>query len=108
MTIEIDLRNAMSEEFRAEAEKTFGELAFLARTADDLDLNSAEDRAIFRMRVSDKLKATTVEAMRGWVVGGMRDRYSAARAVADAYIARATTADPMQDAIQAAGGCFTV
>jgi hypothetical protein len=86
---EIEMRNAMSAEFHAVAVEHFGELAFLARTANDLDLTNSEDRAIFRMRVSDKLKATTVDAMRGWVAGSMRDRYSAERAVADAYIARA-------------------
>ncbi|OUL98969.1 hypothetical protein [Variovorax sp. JS1663] len=66
------------------------ELAFLDSSAVGLDLSVQEDRVIFRMRVSDRLKATTVEAMRDWVSGTMRDRWSAARAVADAYIAKAT------------------
>ncbi len=64
------------------------ELDFLNTSAADLDLSDAEDRAVFRMRVADRLKATTVEAMREWVAGTMRDRYTAARAVADAYIAQ--------------------
>lgn len=66
------------------------DLAFLDSSAEGLDLLIAEHRAIFRMRVSDRLKATKVEAMREWVGGTMRDRYSAARAVANAYIAKAT------------------
>lgn len=91
---ETELRNAMSEEACKVAAEAFGELAFLWRLADDLNLNEAEDRAVFRMRVSDKLKATTVDAMRGWITGTMRDRYSAERAVADAYIAKATGGKP--------------
>jgi hypothetical protein len=65
------------------------ELEFLSSSASDLNLADAEDRAIFRGRVADRLKMTTVAAMREWVAGTMIDRYTAARAVADAYIAMA-------------------
>lgn len=64
------------------------ELDFLKTSAADLDLADAEDRAVFRVRVADRLKTTSVDAMREWVAGTMRDRYTAARAVADAYIAQ--------------------
>lgn len=64
------------------------ELEFLSSSAADLNLADAEDRAIFRGRVAERLKMTTVEAMREWVAGTMRDRFTAARAVADAYIAQ--------------------
>lgn len=64
------------------------ELEFLSSSAADLNLADAEDRAIFRGRVSERLKMTTVEAMREWVAGTMRDRFTAVRAVADAYIAQ--------------------
>ena len=65
------------------------DLDFLSSSAADLDLTNSEDRAIFRTRVAYRLRATTVEAMREWVAGTMRDRENAARAVADAYIAKA-------------------
>jgi hypothetical protein len=64
------------------------ELEFLADSAEGLDLTISEDRAIFRERVAYRLRATTVEAMREWVNGSMRDRATAARAVADAFIAQ--------------------
>ncbi|WP_288254054.1 hypothetical protein [uncultured Hydrogenophaga sp.] len=70
------------------------DLEFLSTSAAGLDLSDPEDRAAFRTRVADRLKATTVEAMRGWVAGSMRDRHTAARAVADAYIAKATGGAP--------------
>lgn len=89
-TNEIELRNAMGAEARSVAVAAFGELSFLWRSADDLNLRESEDRAIFRMRVADRLKLTTVEAMRGWVPNAPRDRDGAMRAVADAYIAIAT------------------
>lgn len=65
------------------------DLDFLSSSATDLDLTDSEDRAIFRTRVAHRLRSTTVEAMREWVAGTMRDRETAARAVADAYIAKA-------------------
>jgi hypothetical protein len=65
------------------------EVDFLSATAAGLNLADPEDRAIFRTKVAQQLRTTTVEAMREWVNGSMRDRESAARAVADAYIARA-------------------
>lgn len=65
------------------------DLDFLSSSAADLNLTDSEDRAIFRGRVAYRLRATTVEAMREWVAGTMRDRATAARAVADAYIAKA-------------------
>lgn len=70
------------------------ELDFLATSAEGLDLGDEEDRAIFRMRVADRLRATTVEAMREWVACAMRDRHGAVRAVADAYIALQTAPKP--------------
>ena len=63
-------------------------LDFLSTSAADLDLTDSEDRAIFRTRVAYRLRGTAVEAMREWVAGTMRDRETAARAVADAYIAK--------------------
>ncbi|MGA3843429.1 hypothetical protein ACI2UC_07920 [Ralstonia nicotianae] len=68
---------------------TMDDLKFLDSSAKGLDLNDAEDRAIFRQRVACRLRATTVAAMREWVdLVVMRDRVSASRAVADAYIAK--------------------
>lgn len=65
-----------------------GELDFLDSCADKLDLNDAHNRAIFRGRVAERLKVTTVAAMREWLPGvAMAGRNSAVRAVADAYIA---------------------
>jgi len=72
-----------------QTEEAFGELAFLCRHAEGLNFADAEDRAIFRGRVAEQLKLTKVEAMREWINGAMRDRASATRAVADAFIARA-------------------
>lgn len=86
-----DIVIAMRNEMSAELDKAFGELAFLWPLAQDLNLRDAEDRAIFRGRVSERLKLTRVEAMRDWVGGTMRDRHAATRAVADAYIAKADT-----------------
>lgn len=63
------------------------ELDFLAKDAHGLDLTDPEDRAIFRMRVSDVTKNTRVDAMREWVASNLQDRYSVTRAVADLYIA---------------------
>lgn len=84
-----DIVIAMRNEVQADAERTFGELSFLWKHAEDLDLTDSEDRAIFRGRVGDRLRYTTVEAMRGWVPSAPHDRFGAARAVADAFIAKA-------------------
>ncbi|QMV33227.1 hypothetical protein 23F_00067 [Ralstonia phage Gerry] len=65
------------------------DLKFLDSSANGLDLSDAEDRAIFRQRVAYRLRATTVAAMREWLDRVVaRDRVSASRAVADAYIAK--------------------
>ncbi len=61
-------------------------LEFLSPLANDLNLNDAIDRAIFRGRVSTTLDHTRVDAMREWIGAKARDRYTVVRAVADAFI----------------------
>jgi hypothetical protein len=69
------------------------DLSFLDCSADGLDFNDAEDRAIFRQRVAEKLMLTRVDAIRGWMgpkrAAAMRDRFTACRVVADEYMRRA-------------------
>lgn len=66
---------------------------WLADSAIGLDLKVAYDRAVFRMRVAERTKATTVEAIREMACSSAPGRYSATRALAEAYIAKTTGSD---------------
>lgn len=61
-------------------------LSFLDPEAAGLNLSEAEDRAIFRIRVARRFRATTVSALNEWTSGASRDRATAVRALADQYI----------------------
>jgi hypothetical protein len=62
------------------------DLSFLKSSAKDLDLSNPEDRAIFRGKVQDRLKNTTVEAMQEWIGSKERNRAKLVRAIADEFI----------------------
>jgi hypothetical protein len=67
---------------------------YLAPCAEGLDLNDAEDRAIFRSRVAEKTAVTKVFAMKEWMgTEANMSRHQAVHALANFYIANAPKAE---------------
>jgi len=62
------------------------DLTFMDSESAGLNLSEAEDRAIFRIRVARRFRATTLAALNEWTSGTARDRATAVRALADKYI----------------------
>lgn len=64
------------------------DLSFLDAQAQGLNLSDPEDRAIFRIRVTMRLKITKLSAIDGWVGMHSRSRRTAIHRLCELYMAQ--------------------